>query len=93
MSEQPATYSPDTITPAIVQQRASDELSALHDLLAQAKGAADTLSPEAEAALEAAFIAAPMFRRLLNLLIDDVDGARKLAAGRVDAELRKENGR
>lgn len=86
MSEQPGEYVP----PAAAAQRASDEWSAIHDLLAQAKGRADALSPAAEAALDGAFVRPAAYRTLLAQLLDDADAARVEATSRVDAELRKE---
>ena len=87
MSEQAAPYAIDPASPAVRAQRASDELSALHDALALAMGRASTLGAEAEAALDAMYVAVPVFRGQLALLLDDADAARQHAAGLVDAAL------
>lgn len=90
MSERAAAYAIDPTSPAVRAQRASDEWSAIHDLLAQATGRADALSPDALAALDGAFVRPDAYRALLAQLLDDAHAARVVAAARVDATLRME---
>lgn len=83
----------DTITPAVAAHRAAAELGELRDALALAVGRADTLSPDAEAAFDGAFVRPAAFRDLLAQLLDDTHAAEVVAAGRAAAAQDREEGR
>ena len=88
-----STETTERVSPAVAAHRAAAEWGELRDLLDQAKGRADALGAEADAALDGAFVRPDTFRELLTQLWDDAHAAEVVAASRAAAAQDREDGR